>query len=403
MNPLTTGICSRLGNAPLSEVEAIDAGFTVQLRSIKRIVRALDRYWVTISDGDSFIQATLARRLHDLVTDEKVTTKTVIAIDNFTCTRIRGKRVFIILDMHVVSQTEERIGNPVPASSLAQVPAREALPVDAFDHKCVPGFPAAGDAQGRLTSPIGCINPFMRNWTIRARVIGKTEVRHYDWGRGGKVFRATLMDESQEIGAIGFDGAVDTIYDKLDKGSVYYISQAHITEVTDKFRANGIQNKYQLKLEKDTKVEECLEPTSIPIVRYRFIPIASLEELRTGSFCDVLTILKDVGPLRRRRVCVAAGNGININRHVNVMDMSQHVVRITLWGDFAERFLAEKLSIIAWKTVKIDGFGVRSLSMTSYSVMTISPDIEEAYRLRQWYDAIGARSAFRNFPSTWVL
>lgn len=117
---------------------------------------------------------------------------------------------------------------------------------------------------------------------------------------------------------------------------------------------------------------------------------------------DVLTILKDVGPLKRR-VYMAAGNGIRINRHVNVMDMSQHVVRITLWGELAERFLAEKLSIIAWKTVKIEGFGVRSLSMTSYSVMTISPDIEEAYCLRQWYDAIGARAAFRNYPSTWVL
>lgn len=407
MNPqLTTGICSCLGNSPLSEVNTIIAQFTVQLRSIKKIkTRTFDRYWVAISDGRTFVQATLARSLHCQVTDGYVTTNSVITVVNFTCTIIRGKRIIIILDLHVVSRTVERIGNPVPASSVAQpVPAREPLSFGTLDSKSIPVYPAADDARGRSTSPIRCIDPFVQNWTIRARVIGKSEVRHCGQRRsGGKAFMARLMDESQEISAIGFDGAVDTIYDKLDKGNVYYISQARVTKVTEKYQGSGIQNAYQLRFGEDTKVEECLEPTSIPIIRYNFIPISSLEELRTDSFCDILAILKDVGPLRMVRCRWATGIRIRSNRHINIMDMSQHVVRVTLWGELAETFLADNLSVIAWKTVKIGGWGVRSLVMTSYSVMTIAPEIEEAYLLRQWYDAIGARAAFRSYPSTNVL
>lgn len=401
---LTTGVCDRLGNAPVSEVNTISVGFTVQVCSIKKLkTGTLDRYFVTISDGRTFVRATIARAFHCQLIAGHITTNSIIMVDDFTCAIIRGKRIVIILDLHVVSWTVKRLGNPVPASSVAQpVPAREAsLPSDMPDPKNDPAYPAADDTRGRPTSPIRCIDRFAQNQT---RVIGKSEVRHCEQrGDGGKVFMARVMDESQEIGAIGFDGAVDTVYDKLNKGNVYYISQAHASKVTEKYQAGGIQKAYQLKFGEDTEVEECLEPTGIPIIRYNFIPIASLEELRTDSFCDILAILKDVGPLRRVRCRWPIGIGSRSNRHINIMDMSQHVVRVTLWGELAETFLADNLSIIAWKTVKIGGWGVRSLSMTNYSVMTISPDIEEAYLLRQWYEAIGARAAFRSYPSTGSL
>ncbi|KAI5996162.1 hypothetical protein EDD15DRAFT_2250765 [Pisolithus albus] len=400
MSPqLTTGVCDRLGNAPVSEVNTISVGFTVQVCSIKKLkTGTLDRYFVTISDGRTFVRATIARAFHCQVIAGRITTNSIITVDNFTCAIIRGKRIVIILDLHVVSRTVKRLGNPVPASSVV----REAtLPSDMPDPQNDPVYPAADDARGRPTSPIRCIDRFAQK---RTRVIGKSEVGHCEQrGDGGKVFMARVMDESQEIGAIGFDGAVDTVYDKLNKGNVYYISQAQVSQVTEKYQAGGIQNAYQLKFREGPEVEECLESTKIPIIRYNFIPIASLEELRTDSFCDILAILKDVGPLRRVRCRWPTGMRSRSNRRINVMDMSQHVVRVTLWGELAETFVADNLSIIALKTVKIGGWGVRCLSMTSYSVMTISPDIEEAYLLRQWYEAIGARAEFRSYPSTFSL
>ncbi|KAI6019997.1 hypothetical protein F5J12DRAFT_497256 [Pisolithus orientalis] len=245
---------------------------------------------------------------------------------------------------------------------------------------------------------IKCLDIFMRDWTIRARVTGKSDIRPYQSGGGGWIFTVTLVDESEEIGGVGFNGAVDAICDKLDPGNVYYISQARVVEAKEKLRA---WRKYELRFDKDTKVEKCLEPTSIPINRYNFIPIASLGELKPGSYCDVIGILKDIGPLRKR-LCATTGRTAT-NRHLNIVDKSQHVVRVTLWEKLAERFLAEDLSVVASKTVWVGDFRGRSLEMRIFSVITVSPDIEEAHLLRQWYDAIGANATFHFYPSTSVL
>lgn len=405
MNPLTSDICSWLGNAPLCEINAINAGFAVQLHSIKKTTaRALDRYWIAISDGKCFVQATLARRLHNLVTNKKITKNSVIAIDGFTCCIIQSKRIFIILDLRVISRKEKRIGNPIPASPppVAARPgvtsptlADEALHSDIPDLRCVPVCPTA---QGRWICSIKCLDIFMRDWTIRARVTGKSDIRPYHSGGGGWIFTVTLVDESEEIGGVGFNGAVDAIYDKLVPGNVYYISQARMVEAKEKLRA---WRRYELRFDKDTKVEKCLEPTSIPINRYNFIPIASLGELQPGSYCDVIGILKDIGPLKKR-VCTTIG-GTTTNRHINIVDKSQHVVRVTLWEKLAERFLAEELSVVALKTVRVEDFRGRSLEMIHVSAITVSPDIEEARLLRQWYDAVGAKATFHFYPSTWVL
>jgi replication factor A1 len=86
---------------------------------------------------------------------------------------------------------------------------------------------------------------------------------------------------------------------------------------------------------------------------------------------------------------------------------------MTLWGKQAEQFTAEDHPVIAFRGVKIGDFGGtekyffsgnlrltmcqgRSLSMLSSSTMNINPDIEEAFALRGWYDAIGSEQAFQS-------
>lgn len=51
-------------------------------------------------------------------------------------------------------------------------------------------------------------------------------------------------------------------------------------------------------------------------------------------------------------------------------------------------------SVIAFKGVKVSDFGGRSLSLLSSGSMTVNPDIDEAHKLKGWYEAQGRNDTF---------
>ncbi|KAI6028571.1 hypothetical protein F5J12DRAFT_806286 [Pisolithus orientalis] len=413
MVQLTSGICSRLSEATPAEIDEIGGGYTVQLVSIKKVAAtsaaapAIDRYRIIMSDGVHFIQAMLATQLNELVANEEIVKNTVVIIDRLTCNVLGDKRLIIVLDLHVVSRDEEKIGNPTAAPSLAQPQAASeagtavSAPAHQASHSAVneprpvqPG-PATSNRPGRSIFPIEGLSPYQNNWTIKARVTQKTEIRTWVNQRGeGKLFGVTLMDESGEIRATAFNAVVDMLYNKLEEGKVYYISKARVNLAKKKF--SNVQNEYELNLERNTEVEECLEPSSVPTVKYNFIPLAQLEQLPTDSICDVICVVKEVGKLEE---LTSKTNRTFIKRDLIVVDKSQYAVKLTLWGKQAETFAADDLPVIAFKGVKVGDFGGKSLSMLSSSVMTISPDIEEAHLLRGWYDGIGAEKTFQSYSN----
>jgi replication factor A1 len=103
--------------------------------------------------------------------------------------------------------------------------------------------------------PIEGLSPYSNNWTIKARVTQKSEIRNWSNQRGeGKLFSVTFMDETGEIRGTGFNLAVDQLYDKIEEGKVYYISKARVNLAKKKF--SNVANDYELALEKTTEVEE---------------------------------------------------------------------------------------------------------------------------------------------------
>jgi replication factor A1 len=107
----------------------------------------------------------------------------------------------------------------------------------------------------RSTLPINVLNPYSNNWTIKARVTHRSEIRNWSNQRGqGKLFNVTLMDETDEISGTGFNSAVDQLYSKFEEGKVYYVSKARVNLANKQF--NKTANDYELSLDKNTQVEE---------------------------------------------------------------------------------------------------------------------------------------------------
>ena len=81
------------------------------------------------------------------------------------------------------------------------------------------------------TIPLRGLNPYQPAWTIKCRVSSKGPAR--EWNKGpsnqGKLFSCDLVDaEGVEIRATFFKAAVDSFYDVIQEGGVYYFGHGKV-------------------------------------------------------------------------------------------------------------------------------------------------------------------------------
>lgn len=179
------------------------------------------------------------------------------------------------MGVDVVEKFHDKIGKPEVAggASAQQTPATRATaspaptPSASSSTPLPPtSAPAPARGQGNRAGinqqnvfPIEGLSPYQNNWTIKARVTQKSDIRTWSNQRGeGKLFNVTLMDSSGEIRGTAFNNAVDELYEKFEVDKVYYISKAKVSLAKKQF--NTVANEYELSFERHTEVEEVSEP-----------------------------------------------------------------------------------------------------------------------------------------------
>ena len=130
----------------------------------------------------------------------------------------------------------------------------------------------------------------------------------------------------------------------------------------------------------------------MPQVRFNFTNIGDLQTVEKDTTIDTIGILKEVA--QTSEAVSKTTSKPYSKRELTLVDNTGYSVRLTIWGNTATSFDVLPESVIAFKGVKVSDFGGRSLSLLSSGSMTVDPDIDEAHKLKGWYDAQGRTDTF---------
>ncbi|PWY65649.1 replication factor-a protein [Aspergillus heteromorphus CBS 117.55] len=371
-----------------------------------------ERYRAVFSDISNYVQTMLATQLNPIVTGGVLRKGCFVRLKSFQANSVKGKKILVIIDLEVLQELgeAEKIGEPKPLETKTDDDEKNqptTISSSGFYGSKIQGTqvqtgmrvqsarPALGSAHATIY-PIEAISPYSHKWTIKARCTSKSTIKTWhNRNTEGKLFSVNLLDDSGEIRATGFNDQCDMLYDIFQEGNVYYISNCRVQIAKKQF--TNLNNDYELTFERDTVVEKAEDQSDVPQVRFNFTAIGDLQSVEKDTTIDVIGVLKEA--MEVSQIVSKTTNKPYNKRELTLVDNSGFSVRLTVWGATALNFNALSESVIAFKGVKVSDFGGRSLSLLSSGSMTVDPDIEEAHRLKGWYDAQGRDGSFTSHAS----
>ncbi|KAI1928164.1 Replication factor A protein 1 [Ophidiomyces ophidiicola] len=369
-----------------------------------------DRYRAVFSDVSNFVQTMLASSLNHVASSGALHRGSFVRLKSFQANSVKGKRILIVLDLDVLEDLGEcdKIGDPKPleiTSSEAENSTSTSISGNGFygaqrqnpppqpqqQYHQRTGIPTMAPVHANIY-PIEALSPYSHKWTIKARCTSKSAIKTWKNRNGeGKLFNVNLLDDSGEIRATAFKEQCDLLYPLFEEGSVYYISSPCRVQMAKREFSN-VNNDYELTFERDTVVEKAEDNEDVPRLRYNFTSIADLQSVEKGTTIDILGVLKTADQVTD--IPSKSTGKRYTKRELTLVDDTGYSVRLTIWGTMATSFEEMPASVLAFKGVKVSDFGGRSLSLLSSGSMIADPDIEEAHKLKGWYEAQGKFDQF---------
>ncbi|OWR41201.1 replication protein A 70 kDa DNA-binding subunit [Danaus plexippus] len=378
-------------------------GPVIQVLGHKKIQsRGEDRIRLIVSDGKhSHSLALLNSQLNNKVFSGELSNYSVIKVDKYFISSVQKKeekRVMVILNLTIIAPGAEvgkKLGDPIQWSedmtspSYASTTKAEPKPVPtpmSNLSKTTAGINLNSSVlSSQMTHPIASLSPYQNKWVIKARVMNKTAIRTWSNAKGeGKLFSMDLCDESGEIRATAFKNECDKFYDMIQIDKVYYISRCQLKTANKQYTT--LKNDYEMTFTADTVVSECMEESnSVPSIKYDFMPISDIADKGPDTILDVIGVCKSASDIQE--LTAKSTGKLLKKREATLVDSSGGAITLTLWGAEAEKFDGSSNPVVAVKGARLAEFnGSKSLSCLASTIVRVQPDVEEAHRLRGWYD-----------------
>mmetsp|Transcript_2701 Transcript_2701/g.4146 ORF Transcript_2701/g.4146 Transcript_2701/m.4146 type:complete len:416 (+) Transcript_2701:184-1431(+) len=203
----------------------------------------------------------------------------------------------------------------------------------------------------------------------------------------GKLFSIELLDEQGgQIRATMFQEAAEKFFPIFQEGKVYTISRGSLKPRNVKF--NKTPHDYELNLGRDAEVEFCGEDKKIKHQLFDFKPINAIQDMPVETYVDIIGVVQSIEPISE--IISSRTKKEHKKRVIRLCDTSNAGIDLTLWNDKAVEFDENALptgAILAAKGLRVGDFSGRSLSSGFTSAFQINPDLPEATKLHQWYQA----------------
>ncbi|XP_012275093.1 replication protein A 70 kDa DNA-binding subunit [Orussus abietinus] len=369
------------------------------------------RFRLLMSDGvrvNSFTM--LATQLNPMILNNELSEFSICRVERYAISTVNSekqKRIMVILAIDVLKPGSEvggKIGNPsqhenqqeqeADKGPSARPPQPSSTVSNARKNRV-----EESSSNGISTTPIAALSPYQNRWVIKVRVTSKSDIRVWSNSRGeGKLFSMDLVDESGEIRCTAFRDQCDKFFDMIEIGKIYYVSRCSLKPANKQF--NTLKNDYEMTLTGESEIIPCQEDNSeIPTIQFDFCPISSVEQKEKNAVMDVLGICTSTSDVQN---LTARSTGRELKkRDINLIDQSNTMISLTLWGTQAETFDGSNNVVVAVKGARIGEFnGDKNLSTLNSSVIQIDPDIPEAHRLRGWYNSTGHKMEAKSLSKT---
>lgn len=248
---------------------------------------------------------------------------------------------------------------------------------------------------------IASLGPYQAKWRFIARVTKKNTIRQFNYKQkegSGQLFSVNLIDaQCSETRATFFGTAVDKFYDMIQERQMYSFSGGR-TKQADKRYCNF---DLEITMDEGAKITSVSEDARCPVIVLQSQPLARLEDVAVGTNIDVAGIVLEAEA--PSDINTKAG-AVRKRADVTLLDESGATIKMTLWGEFCERPMAEGAVILA-SQVKLGDFAGRSLSTNFGTTLLVGDEAlssghPRAAELVAWFGANGVEARQNARPLT---
>lgn len=231
--------------------------------------------------------------------------------------------------------------------------------------------------ENKSFTKLAALNPFMNDWSIKGRVVSKSEIRTFSTQKGeGKLFSFEFQDSTNQIKIIAFNDPVDVFFPLIEVGGCYKISKGSVKMANKQFSSNTCD--YEIHLEKNSEIEK-LEEEEKFIPSFNFVKI---KDLNAKGMFDVIGVIKEI--YNPTSVIVKSTKKETLKRDLILVDETGSV-RLTLWGNKAELDL-ENEQVLVLKGVRASEYNGVSLSSMQSTQIFVNLETERVFEIKGWFE-----------------
>ena len=250
-----------------------------------------------------------------------------------------------------------------------------------------------GSSSNSNCSKLTEITPYANNWEVEIIIASKQPVREWNNAKGsGKIQTIIVQDKSGKMQLKLWKTDVDR-FGFMEEGKCYRLSGCQLKPADKKWNKTGTD--YEMH---SAQSMQCTESTATVEIEYNFIKLNEVSEKPVDSTVDVVGIIYEVE--EAREITFQASQRTSFRRNFSIVDNTNAVLRVTLWGKNAEEFVGQSgMAVEVSGALVREWQSVKNLNAGSDTSIKIRDQMDENAReetsdLFSWWNAGGSSQKF---------